>query len=218
MPGLDAGGAGPALSWLHRRRPRRPLPPSAPAAAGAANSGKARYTKQETRGQGDPQTELTKPQAPPRMSEEGDRADPDRRGVHRVRSRRRSRRWSTQIASRCASACIAGDRRRRSPEAGLPLPHRRALRREAALLQLPGARLDREDLRGAAGGEAPPAAASRRLRAGRAAKWLLEAVKALRRCVQVPQVREDGRGPLQASPTCSRPSRRRTRRASSSSA
>ena len=72
-----------------------------------------------------------------------------------------------------------GHRRRRSAEARLPVPPRRALRREAALLLRPGARARSEDLRRCRRTSKRHAAArAAELREAEEQKWLLEAVKA----------------------------------------
>ncbi len=112
----------------------------------AANSGKARYTKQETEVTAK-QTNLTKPEAPPPPKKEtGPVLTVDQfvaqkqEGIMKL--------VDAQISK--MRRLIQVTRRRRSPEAGLSVPPRRALRREAALQLRQGARARPEDLRDAA--------------------------------------------------------------------
>ena len=73
---------------------------------------------------------------------------------------------------------IHGHPGRRSAEAGLHVPPRRALRREAALQLQPGARARSEDLRRCRRTSAARCRRSRRPTRQQEQKWLLEAVKA----------------------------------------
>ena len=87
-----------------------------------------------------------------------------------------------------------GHRGRRSAEAGLLVPPRRALRREAALQLQRGARARSEDLRAAAATSAARCRRSRRRYEQQEQKWLLEAVKAFIAATKFREVRAHGRG------------------------
>ena len=139
-----------------------------------ANSGKGKFTKQETEVKAT-QTNLTKPEAPPPPKKEtGPTLTVDQFVEQKTgRDPEDHRRADQQDA-----APHPGHPGRRPAEAGLLLPARRALRREAALQLQPGARARSEDLRAAAGQRGDAAVAAEGLRAGQEQKWLLEAVKA----------------------------------------
>ena len=151
-----------------------PIAASAADAPKPANSGKGRYSKQETEVKAT-QTNLTKPQAPP----------PPKKQTGPTLTVDQFREQKTQEIQKIVDAQISKMRRlidghggRRSAEAGLLLPPRRALRREAALqLQQRRARSIRRS------SSCSPTSAARCWRSRRTTKqqeqkWLLEAVKA----------------------------------------
>ena len=169
------------------------------APAAPVNSGKGKYTKQETQVQAT-QTNLTKARGSA-TAQEGDGTGTDGGSVRSGPPGEDSadhRRPDQQD-----EAVDHGDARRRSAEARLLLPSRRVVRREAALLLQPSPWPGPEDFRRAGWTEERTATAAAGFPEVRGAV-APTGCQGLHSIDQIQEIRADGRSPVQARLSCSR--------------